>query len=370
VYWHTAASVSKTTYTGYVDVTAGAQGVAVVTGLTNSTNYYFAVTAFVDASEGTSSSAVGPVPAGAVAGGYSVSGQISFSGLTATGPLYVVVYRETGSGPVLFTTRVASPSSPQAYTITGVTPGTYQLFAFFDMDSDGEIDPTDPSLSFRTLQSVTVSAANVTGLSTTIASTNALADLTTDHRDTGMDQYNLQFEVGNNRKMVTKAAITAGPLLALPVDLPLSSFDGGRFRLWRYLGGSVPSAGQQYTVDVTYSDSTTELVYLTVTGVVVGLPTANTPSGTTANGQPTFTWTAPSSLPGSYTYRLEVQGSGGGNHIWEYEGIPSGTTSVAFNADGSADQDPLPSGSYQWRITVVDAYGNRGESADKSFTVP
>jgi hypothetical protein len=56
-------------------------------------------------------------------------------------------------------------------------------------------------------------------------------------------------------------------------------------------------------------------------------------------------------------------------------GIPSGTTSVLFNADGSAQSNgssisPLPtSTNYQWFVVVQDSNGNSSQEAT-SYNIP
>jgi hypothetical protein len=57
----------------------------------------------------------------------------------------------------------------------------------------------------------------------------------------------------------------------------------------------------------------------------------------------------------------------GGNNS---NGLPSGTTSVLFNADGSSSVSPLPTTTnYQWSVTVQDANGNTSQES-AAYDIP
>ena len=54
---------------------------------------------------------------------------------------------------------------------------------------------------------------------------------------------------------------------------------------------------------------------------------------------------------------------------WANEGIPGSATSVEFNFNDEAEQDPLSFGTtYSWRIEIEDDNGNSALSAPVEFT--
>ena len=115
-------------------------GVYIQTGLTNSTTYYYKISSVLGtAGESLKSAAFGPVTIGAPTGGVSVSGAITFSGSAAGHTMFIGLYSNNG----IYGTTVVSPTSPQTYTISGVQPGSYNLFAFVDMDNNGYFNTGD-----------------------------------------------------------------------------------------------------------------------------------------------------------------------------------------------------------------------------------
>jgi len=96
-----------------------------------------------------------------VALGYVVSGNVSYSG-SQTGEIYIFL-RDVNYG-----TRMATAiSSTGGWSIHGVPPGTYSLQAKMDTAGRGAFSVNDPQGSWPS--NITVKAANVTGITMTIA---------------------------------------------------------------------------------------------------------------------------------------------------------------------------------------------------------
>jgi hypothetical protein len=347
-------------------VRAGDEQIAAVSPLTNGVGYYFAVAAINNGVESVPGPAYGPVRAGPVAGGFTASGTVDVSALSNPGTLYVVL---SGSDTA-YVTRIATPSATSAFTISGILNGSYTLGAFLDMDSDGEIDPTDP-LTFRHVAPqtyVTVNGSDPTGLHLSLPAGDGLARAESSHffqSPNGSDSYEIALRVGPNLKMPVHA-IGFGPN-APPRDLGFRDIGpGGELQLSEFISERTsPAIGDGYAFQVTYADGTTCNLSASVSAVL-SLPTALAPSGT---GPPTplFSWTPPSPPPsGPYVYALYLQQVGTNNRVWSYEQIPSTQTSVAYNSDPghTASQAALTPGvEYSWTLSVQDEDGNSSRAA-------
>ena len=129
---------------------------------------------------------------------------------------------------------------------------------------------------------------------------------------------------------------------------------------------SRPNIGDPYTIQVGYSDGSSENVPLTVTTVLDTFPMSLAPvTGAPAGTTPLFSWAAPSPPPlFPYTYSLWI-GAQFGGQIWQYPSkgnMPSTQTSVAYNTDNSAFQPSLTPGViYNWTVNVRDATGNSAQ---------
>jgi hypothetical protein len=346
---------------------------ALLRGLTQGSKYCFLVTGVNNGTEGPPSSALGPVTVAAPSGGSSVSGSITFTGLTPTGALYVAVVKQGhGGASAIYFTDVATPVSPQAFTVTGVPNGTYGVYAFIDMGNIGVFGPNlVGNTNTQYPPQVILSGSNVSSFNVTLPTGNALANVTTQHQQfSGTDQYSLQANVGGNVKMPVLATLQAGPNLSSLIDMGGGS--GGSevsFGTFVGLNTTVPSVGQTYELNVTYSDGTSAVLSAAVTGVVSGLATLTSPAAnsTGQNTTPTFAWTLPSGLPSTDSLSIQVNPTTGGNSAWQYQ-MPSTATSVLYNVDGSANQSPLSSTTqYDWSLQISDSNGNQSQ-AQSSFT--
>ncbi len=110
-----------------------------------------------------------------VALAYSVKGTVSYSG-TKTGQVYLNLNNSNcgGSGGEGTSIPSSALSSGGAFTINGVPPGTYTLLAYMDNLGNGAPNSTNPSGSV----SVTVSSANITGVSATLVDPTVSAPTT------------------------------------------------------------------------------------------------------------------------------------------------------------------------------------------------
>lgn len=368
VYW--GANSNGSSNTAFINAPAAQEeGLAAQTGLVNGSVYYYQVTALVGATESARSVVVGPITIGAIGGGNTVSGSVTFTG-SATGPMLVGVYSDTTGG--IYLTTIASPVSPQSYTVTGVPSGSYGNFAVIDMNTNNLIDQGDISNTNGTAPTITVSGATTANI--TLSSASSFAKVNTSHfrlGGTGTSSYSLAPEVVDGMKRVTKVTLASGKHIAVPHDLGKSDSE---FEAYENINANVPLVGDAYTFKVFYSDGTNETVVRNVSAVLtthaLSLATSTTTGGGSV-GAPLFTWAAPSPLPGfAYTYRVYLSG---GTTFWNYPqdgDIPStGPLQILYNADSRATPAILTTGTYNWNISVRDAEGNSAESG-ATYMVP
>ena len=376
LYWGTQPSPRSGNSSGSMVFDASTPNMVVKTGFTNGAPLYFSLTctdalaAAVTAANGGYADAgpVTPAANAASAGTYSLSGTVNGTGLNlANAPLILAALSETGGKVV----RISSPTATQQFTIPGVAPGSYRLYAVRDVGGDGLFTLTDPN-NFSVAVPAVVSTANVTGVQVPLSSANSAARITTRHvNDRGSESYGMTLTLRPNLKRPVKARITTAAKLSVPVDLPLVDFGGGLHGATFDLGGIAPAAGDSYTLSVTYSDGTTD----TVTGLVTALlPTAvaTAPVGGITSATPVFSWSGPSPAPtGTWVQDLEVVGyelskilSGGfnGDVVGYAYGLPPATKSLPWAdlklAGGFTGLSNNILDNYDWQLTATDAQGN------------
>lgn len=368
VYWGTDSGLNTGSR---LDIPADDQNFLVVNGLTNGQSYYFRVTAKTGSSGNAASDIAGPVTVGAPTGGYNVSGTVTLNNFTATGHnLYVAV---TDNSSKMFVSRIASPVSPQSFTVSGVQNGNYMVYVFVDMNDDGILNLGDIENGSSAAPSITVNNGAVTGLAITLKKSDVHAKVRTDHYSgIGPASYTLNFDVQKMTKQPVNVVITGGPAgITYPTDIAFNSENGG-FAFWAP-ESPTPVTGDIYTFSVTYSDTTSDSnVQATITGINSSFPTIVSPVGSISgpgSTTPTFSWTAPVPLPsGANFYQLWLSPQNQGD-IWASDKIPIGNTSVPYNNDGSASQPALtPGTTYIWAVGVQDSIGNRAY-AQSSFNV-
>ena len=364
LYWNTSSTVGPGSNIGSVNIPAKGEdmGHYFVNGLTNGQLLYFGVRANNDAGSSNVITTTSSTVIGDTTGGSTVSGTVSYSIPTAL-PLYLIMHDFESDIPVVYTTRIASPSSPQAYSLSGVVNGNYYLLAYIDMNSNGIIDTGD--LEFNSewgYDSITVSSANVER-NITLNSDDSRLRVKTRHdfeltppASITHSYYSVHPELNRGVKRATKVTITDGPGLNTPVDIN-SRHGIGQFESNFGLTPK-PYVGDPYTYDVTYSDGTADILTGKVNAVLESYAIPTYPVGDVpGQTHPTFTWTAPASPPSVYYYTVSLHG----DVYWDLSYfLPSTATSVEFNVDGEATQDPLTSGTnYWWHLNVIDPNENR-----------
>jgi hypothetical protein len=365
VYWSTDPGVSKASNEGEGSVPAGDMDFLIASGLTDGEEYYFVMTAVANGTESVESETFGPVKIGAATGDWTVSGTITYS-QAATGPMYVLLYGEAAARA----TYIASPTSSQPYSISGVPEGTYMFAVLVDMNDNGYMEWTgDIHVGFEGEIEIEVSGNTTQDLSIGFLPNASVVAATSHWKDSWGEGYGLDFKIESMLKQVVKASLVSGPGIPGVIDIGFMHGDWEGIGLDFYT--TSPGVGDTYTFDFTYSDGTTESLQASVTAVLDSFATPISPIGDvfgpTAT-HPTFEWAPPDPPPLSYGYDIDVWEFMGG-HIWWADEIPSSETSVEFNFNDEAEQDPLfPGVPYQWSITVIDDYGNSASSGSVEFT--
>jgi hypothetical protein len=391
IYYAQASGSCPTTKGGYSQsITVPAQGGnqggggpgAFIRGLTQGANYCFADSFIADGTEGGLGPATGPVTVQAPTGNHSVSGQIFFPGLTATGPLYVaaVVGANSGGGPTnIIFTDVAAPASPQSFTITGLPNGTYGLYAFIDMGNTGAFGPGFVGNTNTNVPPLfMIDGGDLSGSHLELPTGDAEVFARTDHFQQNqplIDDYDVSLEIDSNVKDPVQVSLIEGTHLLSQLDLGLNFYNGGgssaRFVGYVQLGSTVPDAGgDSYLLETTFSDTSVEGFNAAITGV---LPVATLVSpingGTTASTTPSFSWTLPSGVEASAQQEISVSPNMGGQTLWQESGIPLATTGINYNEDGSG-QALQTATAYSWWISLYDYNQNYSQSAPGQFTTP
>jgi hypothetical protein len=325
LYWSDTPNVSGSNNIGSMLIVANAPRMAVVRGLTNGQALYFTMTCPDALLLGGYAPEVGPVTVGQTAGGFTLSGAVNSPALPGSivPPLYVLALSDTAG----FFTRIASPVASQAWSMSGLSAGTYKLYAFRDVGGDGKLTPTDPG-NFFTPATVVISG-NQNAPPLEVLAANGIATVTTGHlNELGSHSYSLFVRVRANLKRPVKARVTAGPRVALPYDLPLNETGGARHEVRMQLGGIAPVAGDAYSVSVTYSDGTIETLTATVSAL---LPTPNIVTPVLlANTTPTFTWNTLAPAPATnYSYSLRL-------YDWPYLALGSAAPLLGWADDISS----------------------------------
>ena len=367
-------------------VATGTNGTNVwlVNGLANGSIYYFRAYGTSAGGNSAYSSTVGPITIGAPTGGNTVSGQVTFTG-TATGPLYTGFYN-TNTG-AFYGEYIASPVSPQAYTIQVPTGSSYFFVGVLDQNKNGIVDAGDITNTQGNM-TTTVISGNATGVNLTLPSTLSSATVQTQNYQStnsgGANQnFSLNFKVSGAIKLPVAVTLTTstnadGANALTPMDIGLCSGGsnncGGGFQINVNLGSASPAIGDVYTFNVTYSDGTTGTVTATVTGVLTAfatnlLPNCNT-TCTSVSTTPTFTWTDPVNAS-NYTYQFSMNNNTGGE-VWQIpgnnsnsNGFSSSITSITWGTDptGGGSTPSIPSlvlgTSYSWQIELQDSNGNQ-----------
>jgi hypothetical protein len=373
VYWGTDVNATNGT-----PATFAAHGTNdrnyIVRNLTPGT-YYFKMSGFV----GTTESALSPIVSAVVAAGtgpFTLSGTVSFPG-TATGPLYVGLF----NGSAIYGKEIMPPfTSPVSYSVPGIAAGNYQAFAIIDQNNNGLIEPSDiTNVNNGNGGPPPLTVSGNTTNNITLSSAVSTISITTDHNQFNYvainDQYNLNLGISWGTKRPVAMTLLSGPNVQVPWDFPVDTNNTEYISLM----GTAPLVGDTYQFQVAFSDGSTQTLTGSVTAVLSSFAPSmamNSPiAGTTT--VPVLNWMTPASTPPSpYTYNVGLYNIGGTANVnvqWQDNGghngngIASGTTSIVFNADGSANSNgtsisSLPTATnYQWFVRVQDSNGNTSE---------
>jgi len=344
----------------------------------NSTPYYFRASGNVGGVAGPWTVYGGGTPLsvtiGAPTGGSTVSGAITFSA-TPTGPLYVGFFdQNTGNA---YGTRVASPVSPQNYTVQVPNGTNYFFFVILDQNNDGVVDSGDITNTGGNNDKVPYVVSGNQTANFTLAPAGSTASVTTQHWTqtfsgiTGSG-FNLNFNVRAGTKLPVSVTLMSGPHVINPIDMGKCTDCGSnQFQYYVGIGGTTPAVNDAYGFKVTYNNGTSETVTASVTAVLNAFATNLAPTtGSSTSTQPTFTWTDPASAS-SYTYQFYISDNNG-NQIWQIpsnnsksNGFSSSITSITWGTDPTGDSSNTPSPSilttgvqYNWQIQLQDTNGN------------
>jgi hypothetical protein len=295
---------------------------------------------------------------------------VTFTG-TATGPL-AVGFRDQSTG-AMYMTAIASPVSPQAYSVMVPTGTNYFFFGIIDQNNDGLIGAGDITNTDSNSSSAVSISADTT-LNLTLPSAGATATVTTQHwQQIGTNTssgYTLNFETRETNKLPVAATIVSGPNVNYPLDLGACTDCGTPQFYTNFSIDSVrPTTSDAYGILVTYSDGNSETLTATVSAVLDAFPTDLLPqTGTSTSTTPTFSWTDPTSAS-SYVYVFSINDNNG-NEIWqipsdnsELSGLPSTITSITWPTDPT-DSSNSPSTTlntsttYNWQVQAIDSNGN------------
>lgn len=347
-----------TTLSSHMTVTANGAGdaMAIVSALTNTQVYHFAITAVLGGAESSLSSEA-TATIGATAGLNGISGTVYYPAAADGKNMIVGVYSDTNG--VFFAPIANLLSTSATYSIAGIPDGSYTPFVVIDMNNDNTNDIGDISNTNSNNAFVTVSGGSLaTGVDQTLSGANASPRLSTNHSkdSTGSESYSLRnIGVIGNEKLPVQASLT-GPNVLGPTDLDTTA-NGSM--LFIDFGTDRPSPGDNYSFSVSYSDASSETLASAVTAVLDSFAQTLTVTPVPNDGTPTFSWTAPVSPPANAAYSLSVFQDMGGT-VWEYpqDGVFSQTT-VTYNTDGKANPASLAGGTaYGWMVSVADANNN------------
>jgi hypothetical protein len=376
----------------------------IITGLTNSQTYYFRAAGNVgicgSSTTGLNYSAAEPsggLTIGAPSTGSLLSGTVTFTlptGVSASGKtLYVGCYDSNTA--YVYADPIASPVSPQPYSVDVPNGTACQVFGFIDLNNSGLIGgPGEISNTSNGIGMAAVTVNGATSQNITLPSGNSVVEIKTDvSTGSGGTNYGVGFQVYGEYKLPVAVELLSetpdvnGTVVdvVIPADIATDAFNGNsdEFDYWPPVTGT-PVVGDSYTFNVTYSDGTSEQLTAAVTGVLNAFATSLSPTGTGVSLTPNFSWDYPSSAS-SYVYQFELDVNNGGT-VWAIP--PQHSSSNGFASTISPfitwDVDPtntgdlpdssylssgalLASTTYNWSIAAYDANMNEAQT-QVSFT--
>ncbi len=380
VQWSTSSSFGTVLGSTSFPATGG-NNPWIVNGLTNGQTLYFRARGVAGSSTSNWSGPSNAMTIGAPTGGNTVSGTVTFSE-TATGPLYVGFYDQS-TGAVyadVLGSKTSPPTSPASYTVQVPSGSDYFFFGVIDQNNSGLLSgPGQVTNTNNGNNSAPVSiTGNMSSENLTLPSGNSTATVMTQaweqiNSNGTNTYYNIGFNVNGVVKLPVAVELATGPTpgVVIPADIANGAFGGksDQFSYWFNLNGATPQVGDIYTLNVTYSDGTSEVLTVTVSAVLNAFATNLSPQGSGASVTSNFSWTDPQNAS-SYTYQFQLWDQNG-NQIWQIpsnnsnsNGFSSSITSISWGVDPTNSGD-LPSVSslngssnYNWQITANDNNGN------------
>jgi hypothetical protein len=382
VQWSTSSSF--TTVTGSKSFPAtGGNNPWIVNGLANGTTYYFRAQGVAGSSTSNWSAASSGITIGAPTGGNAVSGTVTFSG-TATGPLYTGFYdQSTGS---IYVDQVGSeahpPTSPASYSVNVPNGSNYVFFGIVDQNNTGLVGgPGEISNVNQNNAAPVVISGALTNEDLTLPSGNSVAVVMTQNSEQinqngTSSNYTIGFKVNGLLKLPVAVELATGPApgAVIPADIANNAFSGNsdKFNFWTSLNGVTPKVGDTYTLNVTYSDGTTQTLTVAVSAVLDALATNLSPQGSSVSLTPNFSWTDPANAS-NYTYQFWLCCNSNGT-IWQIpgnnsssNGFSSAITSITWGTDPTSSNNPPSvsalsgSTSYSWQIQASDTNGDSAQ---------
>jgi hypothetical protein len=282
----------------------------------------------------------------------------------------------------IFFVSIASPVSPQAYSIAGVPSGTYQNFAILDLNDDGEVNPPDINDVNGHTNPPTITVSGPTTGNITLTNPVSAFGVPTNVQGSSSQPttFNISVQIDAGSKLPISATLFSGKNVAVPYDINADQHNANYSPIFN--NSVSPTVGDTYRFLATFSDGSTQILTGTVNAVLTSFAQTLTMQ-TTTPGSPTvplLTWSAPATPPTAlpYTYSVNLFNANGitPNTFWSYfgsgngNGIPSTQTSVLYNTDGSASPNaPLSTGTYNWSVTVQDNNNNSAQFTT-TYVVP
>jgi len=394
VEWSTNSSF--TTFGSKSFPATGGNNPWIVNGLTNGTTYYFRAQGVAGSSTSAWSAASSATTIDPPTGGYAVSGTVTFSE-TATGPLYVGFY-DQNTGNVyadVVGSKSSPPKSPASYSVNVPAGSNYFFFGILDQNNSGLI--SGPGQVSNTGGNSNTAPVVISGTTTdknlTLPNANSVAAVMTQNSEqinqNGTSSgYSIGFNVNGLLKLpvAVEIATESDAGVVIPADIAAGGFNGNsdQFSFWTGLNGATPKVGDTYTLDVTYSDNSTQVLTVTVSAVLDAFVTPISPVGTSASLTPNFSWTDPANAS-NYTYQFWLccnSNNNGNNTIWQIpgnnsnsNGFSSSITSITWGTDPTnPNNTPNVSSlngstNYNWQIQATDINGNSAQ-VQVSFETP
>jgi len=225
--------------------------------------------------------------------GYTVSGNVTFGPTTPTGQVYVAMSNNNcgGGGTQGTSITEATLTSGGAFTIRGVSPGSYTLNAFMDTLGKGNPNAADPSGSTSNL---TVSGANLSGVAITLTNPGTVT-LTSAPSISGVSPFStgalVQYNAVKNNGVEAATSYTlqwsTSSTFATVTGSQTFPANGTHTNVW-FVNGLTNSNVLYFRVYGTSAGTATGPNSAIVGPITIGAPTG----GNTVSGAVTFTGTA------------------------------------------------------------------------------